>query len=140
MLRPHWDLTEAIIRAAIEVHRRLGPGLLESLYRDALVIELRLAGLQVLIEQTVPVYYRGQRLRDGLRVDMIVNGLIVVEIKAVDRVHPVHQAQVITYLKLTGTPVGLLFNFNATTVRAGMKRLEHPDEYPKARGENQELS
>jgi GxxExxY protein len=86
----------------------------------------------VLVEQRIPVYYRGHRMRDDLRIDIMVNGLIVVEIKAVDRLHPVHQAQVITYLKLTGAPVGLLVNFNATSIRAGMKRLEHPDLYAKA--------
>ena len=131
MLRVHWNLTERIIGAAIAVHRTLGPGLLESIYRDALVLELRLASFAVLVEQEVPVYYRGQKLRDSLRIDRMVNGLIVVEIKAVERLHPVHQAQVITYLRLTGAPVGLLFNFNSTTVRSGMRRLEHPDEYAK---------
>ena len=131
VLRAHWDLTEAIIGAAIEVHRTLGPGLLESIYRDALALELRLANFAVLVEQDIPVYYRGYRIRDDLRIDMSVNGLVVVEIKAVERLHPVHQAQVITYLKLTGAPVGLLFNFNSTTIRSGMKRLEHPDVYTK---------
>jgi GxxExxY protein len=131
VLRVHWDLTEAIIGAAIEVHRALGPGLLESIYRDALALELRLAHLTVLVEHDVPVYYRGHRIRNDLRIDMLVNGLVVVEIKAVERLHPVHQAQVITYLKLTGAPIGLLFNFNSTTIRSGMKRLEHPDGYTK---------
>jgi GxxExxY protein len=130
-MHAYWELTEAIIACAIEVHRALGPGLLESIYRDALVIELRLAGFEVLVEQNIPVYYRGHRIRDDLRIDILVNGLVIVEIKAVDRLHPVHQAQVITYLKLTGAPVGLLFNFNATSIRGGMKRLEHPDEYAK---------
>jgi GxxExxY protein len=101
------------------------------MYRDALVVELRLAGLEVLVEQRIPVYYRGRRMRDDLRIDILVNGLIVIEIKAVDRLHAVHQAQVITYLKLTGAPVGLLFNFNSTSIRSGMKRLEHPDHRAK---------
>jgi GxxExxY protein len=133
MPHAYWELTEAIIACAIEVHKTLGPGLLESIYRDALVLELRLAGFEVVVEQNIPVYYRGHRIRGDLRIDIMVNGLVIVEIKAVDRLHPVHQAQVITYLKLTGAPVGLLFNFNATSIRAGMKRLEHPDEYAKGR-------
>ena len=127
MLRPYWELTERIIACAIAVHSAFGPGLLESMYRDALVIELRLAGFEVVVEQSAPVYYRGQRIRDDLKVDLMVNGVIVIEIKAVDRLHPVHQAQVLTYLKLTGAPVGLLFNFNATSIRTGLKRLDNPE-------------
>ena len=102
------------------------------MYRDAFVIELGIAGFELRVEQRIPVYYRGQRIRDDLRIDILVNDLVVVELKAVDRLHPVHQAQVITYLKLTGAPVGLLFNFNATSIRSGMKRLEHPDQYAKS--------
>jgi len=101
------------------------------MYRDALVIELRLARFEVRVEQHIPVYYRGHRIRDDLRIDIMVNGLIVVEVKAVDRLHPVHLAQVITYLKLAGAPVGILFNFKATSIRTGMRRLEHPDLYAK---------
>jgi GxxExxY protein len=123
------ELTELVIGCAIAVHKALGPGLLESIYRDCLVIELRLAGLSVSVEHRVPLEYRGQPVRDDLKVDLLVDGRLIVEVKAVDRLHPVHQAQVITYLKLTGCPAGLLLNFNASSVRAGLKRLDHPDVY-----------
>ena len=81
------------------------------------------------LERRVPIVYRGEAIRTKLRVDLIVDGRVVVEIKAVDRLHPVHQAQVITYLKLTGCPAGLLFNFNTTSIRQGLKRLDRPDIY-----------
>jgi GxxExxY protein len=121
------ELTELVIGCAIAVHRALGPGLLESIYRDCLVIELTLAGVHVSVEYRVPIEYRGQRVRDDLKVDLLIDGRLVVEIKAVERLHPVHQAQVITYLKLSGCPAGLLLNFNASSLRAGHKRLDHPD-------------
>ncbi len=122
-------LSELVIGAAIAVHTALGPGLLESIYRDALVIELTALGISVTVEERVPVFYRGQRIRGDLKIDLLVDGRLIVEIKAVDRLHPVFQAQVITYLKLSGHPAGLLLNFNATTLRAGLKRLDHPDLY-----------
>jgi hypothetical protein len=108
------ELTERIIGCAIAVHTALGPGLLESIYYDCLVIELVAAGLRVERDRSVPVLYRGQRVRHDLRLDLVVEG---------------HQAQLITYLKLTGLPAGLLLNFNATTLRAGLKRADHPDRY-----------
>ena len=123
------ELTEQVIGCAIAVHTALGPGLLESIYRDCLVVELTLAGIPVSQEHPVPIEYRGQRLRGDLRIDLLVDGRLVIEIKATDRLHPVHQAQVITYLKLTGCPAGLLLNFNATSLRAGLKRLDHPTVY-----------
>jgi GxxExxY protein len=123
------DLTEIIINAAMAVHSELGPGLLESIYRDCLRIELMTRELSIHTEKQVPVIYRGHRIRDDLRIDLLVDTRVIVEIKAVDRMNPVYQAQVITYLKLTGCPAGLLFNFNATSIRAGMKRLDHPDIY-----------
>jgi GxxExxY protein len=123
------ELTELVIGCAIAVHRTLGPGLLESVYRDCLVIEMTLAGLRVSVEHRVPLEYRGQRVRDDLKIDLLVDGRLIVEIKAVDRLLPVHQAQVITYLKLTGCSAGLLLNFHATSLRAGLKRLDHPDVY-----------
>lgn len=124
-------LTETIIGCAVEVHRTLGPGLLESVYRECLVLELRSSRLEVEIERHVPLDYKGQRIRSKLTVDLLVEKCIVVELKAVESLHPVHQAQVITYLKLTGCPAGLLLNFNATTLRAGLRRLDHPDRYAK---------
>jgi GxxExxY protein len=127
-------LTEIVIGAAIAVHSALGPGLLESIYRDALVIELTALGISVKVEERVPVFYRGQRIRGDLKIDLLVDGRLIVEIKAVDRLHPVFQAQVITYLKLSGHPAGLLLNFNATTLRSGLKRLDHPDLYVAKHG------
>ena len=122
-------LTELVIGAAMAVHTALGPGLLESIYRDALVIELTARGISVQAEVSVPVFYRGQRIRGDLKIDLLVDGRLVIEIKAVDRLNPVFQAQVLSYLKLTGHPAGLLLNFNATTLRACLKRLDHPEVY-----------
>jgi GxxExxY protein len=125
------ELTERIIGCAIEVHRILGPGLLESVYRECMILELRREHLRVDSERQVSLDYKGERISSGLELDLLVEGCIVVELKAVERIHPIHLAQVITYLKLTGYPAGLLMNFNATTLRAGLKRLDHPDRYVK---------
>jgi len=125
------ELTQKIIGCAIEVHRFLGPGLLESVYHECMVIELRRAGLRVESERQIVISYKGERVGGGLRIDLLVNGCIVVEIKAVDRLHPVHSAQGITYLKIGGYPAGLLMNFNATTLKSGLRRLDHPDRYVK---------
>ena len=124
-------LTERIIGCAITVHRALGPGLLESIYRDCLVIELLAEHVRVQCDVPVPITYRGQRVGSDLKIDLLAEGCVVVEVKSVAAIHPVHSAQVITYLKLTGHPVGLLMNFNTTSLRAGLKRLEHPDLYLK---------
>jgi GxxExxY protein len=123
------ELTELVIGCAIAVHTALGPGLLESIYRDCLLIELTFAGIPVSRERSVAIEYRGHRVGSDLRIDLLVDGRLVVEVKATDRLHPVHQAQVITYLKLSGCPAGLLLNFNATSLRAGLKRLDHPAVY-----------
>jgi GxxExxY protein len=118
-----------IIGCAIEVHRVLGPGLLESIYQECLLIELRAAGLLVECGRRVVLQYKGQKLTSFLKVDLIVENSVVVELKAVDQIHPIHKAQVITYLKLTGCPVGLLLDFNSTSLRQGMHRLDHPEHY-----------
>ena len=125
--KPVDELTELVIGCAMAVHSELGPGLLESIYRDCLRLELLSHGLPVETERQVPVVYKGERIRSDLRIDLLVAGRLVIEVKVIDRLHPVHQAQVITYLKLTGCPAGLLLNFNATSIRAGLKRLDHPD-------------
>jgi len=125
------ELTQQIIGCAIEVHRILGPGLLESVYRECMIIELRRGLLRVESERQIVLEYRGQRVRGGLRLDLLVNGCVVVEVKAVERLHPTHSAQVITYLKIGDYPAGLLMNFNSTTLRAGLRRLHHPDLYVK---------
>jgi GxxExxY protein len=123
------DLKERVIGCAIAVHRELGPGLLESIYQACLAIELREAGLSVEREIPVPVIYRGQSVGTALKIDLIVEGRLVVEVKAVERIHPVYIAQVITYLKLTGFPAGLLMNFNSTSLRAGLRTAVHPELY-----------
>jgi GxxExxY protein len=122
-------LTERIIGCAIEVHRTLGPGLLESVYRDCLQIELQLAGLRVESEKPVKLVYKERRVSSEFKLDLLVEESVVLELKAVERLHSVHLAQVVTYLKLTGYPAGLLMNFNSTTLRAGLRRLTHPDLY-----------
>ena len=122
-------LKERVIGCAIAVHRELGPGLLESIYQACLTIELREAGLSVEREIPVPVIYRGQSVGNALKIDLIVEGRLVVEVKAVERIHPVYIAQLITYLKLTGFPAGLLMNFNSTSLRAGLRTAVHPELY-----------
>lgn len=123
------DLTERVIGAAMAVHSALGAGLLESIYRDCLAIELRLQNIPFELEVRLPIIYRGTRVRDPLRIDMRVDGRLVVEIKAVERLNPVFRAQVITYLKLSDSPAGLLLNFNSVSLRHGLHRLDHPDVY-----------
>ena len=121
------ELRERIIGLAIAAHRELGPGLLESIYRDCLMIELKAAGVRVEREHCVSLHYRGERVSTALRMDLLVEDQLVIEIKAVERLHPIHPAQVITYLKLSGMPFALLINFNVTRLSAGLKRLVHPD-------------
>ena len=121
-----YALTENVIGAAISVHQTVGAGLLESVYKAFLVTELRSRGLDVATELSWPLLYKGVRLDVGFRADMIVEKSLLVEVKSVDKLAPVHQAQVITYLKLSGCPVGLLFNFNVPILRHGIRRLTHP--------------
>ena len=111
------------------MHRALGPGLLESIYQDCMAIELRAAGLNVERERRVSLRYRDQDVGAALKVDLVVDCRLILEVKSVERLHPVFLAQVITYLKLTGSPVGLLMNFNTEVLRAGLKVLVHPDLY-----------
>lgn len=127
------DLTERVIGAAMAVHSALGAGLLESIYRDCLAIELRLQNIPFELEVRLPIIYRGTRVRDPLRIDMRVDGRLVVEIKAVERLNPLFRAQVITYLKLSDSPAGLLLNFNSVSLRHGLHRLDHPDVYAQKR-------
>jgi GxxExxY protein len=117
------DLTHEIIGCAIEVHRVLGPGLLESVYEAALSHEMALRGLQVERQVVVPVAYKGLELNAGIRLDLKIAGRVVVEVKSVDRLHQIHRAQLLTYLKLTGLRTGLLFNFNVEFLRNGMRRI-----------------
>jgi len=105
------------------VHRALGPGLLESAYQVCLAHELTLRGIAFEQEKALPVEYKGVRLDCGYRLDFLVAGKVVVELKAVDELHPVHEAQLLTYLKLTGCKVGLLINFNVQVLKNGIKRM-----------------
>jgi GxxExxY protein len=116
------EITEAVIGAAIEVHRALGPGLLESAYAQCLCYELSLRGLPFQTERDLPVIYKGLKLDCGYRVDMVVCDSVIVEVKAVERLMPVHGAQLLTYLRLGGWKVGLLINFNVPVLRDGIMR------------------
>jgi GxxExxY protein len=116
-------LTRKIIGAAIEVHRRLGPGLLESTYETCLCYEMNLLGLQVKRQIPIPSVYREAKLDSGYRIDMIVEDEVIVEIKSVASLLPVHEAQLLSYLKHNGGGRGLLINFNVKLLKAGIKRL-----------------
>lgn len=126
-----------MIGCAIEVHRILGAGLLESVYTECLHRELRVQRLFAERERRVPVIYKGERLGEMFKIDLLVEKCVVVEVKAVEKLAPVHEAQVITYLKLSGCPAGLLMNFNSVLLRNGLRRLDHPDRYA-ARQKNKE--
>ena len=116
-------LTGKIIGLAIEVHRRLGPGLLESVYRQCLAYEFSKNGIDFVMEQPIPIKYKEIKIDCGFRADFIVADCIIVELKAVERVIPIHEAQLMTYLKVTKLKVGLLMNFNVRLLRKGIKRF-----------------
>jgi GxxExxY protein len=116
-------LTEAIIGAAIEVHRALGPGLLESAYEACLAHELLSRGIMVQRQLSLPIVYKGQLVEVGYRIDMLVDDRVVVELKAVDKLIPIHEAQLMTHLRLSGKRVGLLINFNVRRLTAGVQRI-----------------
>ena len=115
-------LTEAIIGAAIEVHKHVGPGLLESTYQACMCRELELCGLPYECQKPVPLIYKGVPLDCGYRLDIVVAGLVIVEIKSVEALDKIHEAQLLTYLKLTKLKVGLLINFNVPLLKDGIKR------------------
>jgi GxxExxY protein len=118
------ELSSRIIKAAINVHKELGPGLLESVYQKCLVIELKLLGLEVESEVPLPVNYKGQKVDDeGFRIDVLVENRVVVELKSVEKVQPVHPKQLLTYLKLANKELGLLINFNVVLLKDGIKRV-----------------
>jgi GxxExxY protein len=116
-------LSNQVIGCAIEVHKNLGPGLLESTYEQCLAYELSKAGIPFNAQQPLPVDYKGVKLDCGYRVDLLVDDKLIVELKSVDELLPVHQAQLLTYLKLSGVKIGLLMNFNVKHLRTGIKRL-----------------
>ena len=127
-------ITDSIIGAAIEVHRALGPGLLESAYEACLAFELVQHGLKVEQQKPLPVVYREVKLDCGYRLDLLIEGKVIVEIKVVDRLAPIHEAQLLSYLKLSGCKVGLLINFNVKILKHGFRRLvnDFPDS-PRSR-------
>ncbi|MBI4619769.1 MAG: GxxExxY protein [Desulfobacterales bacterium] len=113
-----------IIKAAITVHRELGPGLLESVYQSCMVIELRNMGIKVQSEVPLPIFYRGQRVHEeGFRLDLLIEDTIIVELKSVEKVQGVHKKQLLTYLRLAKKPLGLLINFNEVVLKDGITRI-----------------
>jgi GxxExxY protein len=123
------EISRRIIGAAIEVHRHLGPGLLESAYETCLVFELKRLGLKLEEQKPLPVIYKDVKLDCGYRLDLIVEDEIIVEIKAVERLLPIHEAQLLSYLRLANKKVGLLMNFHVVVLKNGLKRIvnEFPD-------------
>jgi GxxExxY protein len=119
------DLSYHIIEAGIEIHRALGPGLLESTYRKCMMYELGLRQLDVVSEKVVPVRYKDLALDAGYRVDLIVADTIIVELKAIETVLPVHYQQVLTYVKHMNKPLGLLINFNVAVLANGVRRIKN---------------
>src|SRR5271169_1416202 len=124
-------ITGAVITAAIKVHSQLGPGLLESAYEACLAHELRKQGLFVAQQVGLPVIYDGERLELGYRIDLIVQDLVIVEIKCVEAINPVHQAQLLSYIRLSGRGVGLLINFHVAHLRDGIKRMVDGKDWEK---------
>ncbi len=116
-------LSKETIGAAIEVHRQLGPGLLESVYEKCLCWELREREIEVESQVPIPIRYKGIMFDDGYRIDLLVDGKLLLELKAIDDVLPIHTAQVLTYLKMTGLKMALLLNFNVVLMRSGIKRI-----------------
>jgi GxxExxY protein len=117
------EVSHSVITAAMRVHTELGAGLLESTYQACLHYELQAAGVETSCQVALPVVYRGVKLEIGYRIDLLVEGLVVVEIKSVEAISPVHQAQVISYLKLSGRSIGLLINFNVVHLKDGIRRF-----------------
>jgi GxxExxY protein len=136
------EITGAIVDEAIKLHRGLGPGLLESVYEVVLARALEKRGLMVERQKTISFEYDGLRFDEGLRVDLLVEGMVVVELKSVEKLAPVHSKQLLTYLRLLNQPVGLLLNFGAPTLREGLRRVVNnlmPSASPRLRV-NQENS
>ncbi|WP_019026667.1 GxxExxY protein [Colwellia piezophila] len=116
-------LTQKVIGCAIEVHKELGPGLLESSYESCLLFELNEAGILAQSQASLPINYKGMNIDAGYRLDILIPGELILELKAVDKLQPIHTAQLITYLKLTGIKTGLLINFNVNKLVDGVKRI-----------------
>jgi len=127
------DLTHQIIGAAIDVHRELGPGLLENVYEECLCHELSARGIPFEKQKPIPVVYKGAKLDCGYRADLVVGGRVVVEIKAISAVAPIHDAVMLTYLRLSGSKIGLLINFHSALLKDGIHRYVWKYETPPAK-------
>jgi GxxExxY protein len=117
------ELSSKIIGAAIEVHKKLGPGLLESVYEECICHELSLRGISFERQKPLPVVYKGKKLDCGYRLDIVVEKAIILELKSCEKIEPIHRAQLLTYLKLSGLNLGLLLNFNTPVMRDGIVRI-----------------
>ncbi len=117
------NITREIIGAAIEVHKQLGPGLLESAYEECLIFELQQKGYKVERQKPVPVIYKEIKLDYGYRIDVLVENKVLLELKSIEAIAPVHEAQILTYMKFSGIKIGLLMNFNVTVLKNGLKRF-----------------
>ena len=117
------QLTSEIISSAIEVHRHLGPGLLESTYEECMAFELRQRGLTVERQLELPIFYKGSQLEQNYRIDLLINKQVIIELKSINKIEPIHDAQLLTYLKLANKRFGLLLNFNVPVMKQGIKRL-----------------
>jgi GxxExxY protein len=120
-------LATQVVNAALAVHRTLGPGLLESTYQECLAIELSLAGLSLEREKALSLVYRGHAIEPAYRLDLVVNGKLIIELKAIEAVQPIHRVQVTTYLKIAKLPLGLLINFNVPLIKDGITRVLNLD-------------
>lgn len=116
-------IAKEVIGAAIEVHRELGPGLLESTYERCLVHELALRNVEAVRQKSLPIHYKGLQIEEGYRIDVLVEGELILELKSVDSLNNVHVAQLLTYLKLSGLTLGFLINFNTERLKDGIKRI-----------------
>ena len=117
------ELSKRVIGCAIEVHKNLGPGLLESAYERCLSNELTAKGIRHETQKELPIDYKGVRIDSGYRIDLIIENSIIVELKSVDKILPIYEAQLLTYMKLAGIKIGLLINFDETTLKEGIKRF-----------------
>jgi len=118
------EITKAVIGCAIEVHRNLGPGLLESAYEECLIFELVKKGLEIEKQKPVPVVYKDIKLDYGYRIDILVENSVIIELKAIDAINPVHEAQILTYMRFANKPIGLLINFNVKVLKDGLRRYK----------------
>jgi len=133
------ELSGKVIGLCIEIHRELGPGLLESAYEECLAYELSRAGLSFERQRALPVRYKEVQLDCGYRLDFVVEGVLILELKAVTNLHPIHEAQLLTYLKLDKKPLGLLINFNVPVLKHGVKRVACGDLFRPETGGRSEV-